>query len=295
MKICALVTAWRRPEIVKVFLDRFEKVKPDYAEVSMIPVLSPEDPSFKTLKHFFKDYDYLVFKNLPLGEKRNAGLKYALQKDWDFLLDMGSDNFFTPLFWDLYRDKFHLDFFGLQNLYIYDIYHNKAIFLRNYSTIGGEPISYGAGRMYSREVCEKVPVMWRPDVNSGLDGFSYFNITRAGFKHTLINNGEMPIMLDLKTNTNLHHFTHLEHRRDKYIEPSKIRELFGLNELDLHPKCLELIEIEGFHREICKKAQEIGYEKAFNCVNQIYATNFGETRYKNYQSYRSVIYQRGKK
>lgn len=287
MKIKALVPMWRRPEVVKMFLYYFKRNAPSYAELDMTPILSDEDPHFNTLRELVKDYDYLVYPNNPLGTKKNAGLAYALEDKWDYLMDLGSDDIFAPILWDIYRPYFGNEMFGLCNLYIYDIINSRAIFLRKYAN-AKQSETFGACRMIRRDVCERVK-LWN-EFNSGLDGVSRQNMLSAGVKETVIDTDRACVVVDLKTNTNIHTFMEIEGRGEE-VDVDWLEENFELYHDIEHPEIFRCITVEGFHNEVCRRSGSMRKSDAFNQVNTEYRMSFGIPRYKNYNSYCSHINQ----
>ena len=291
MKIRALVTFWKRPEVARIFVERFKRSKPDYADLDMTAVISPDDPYFNVLKNMLKDFDVLVYKNLPLGEKRNAGLSFSMQFKWDYILDLGSDNFFTSLLWDNYREHLGADFLGLMNIYILDIMNNEAVFIRNYGNgkvPASDDMSFGAGRMYSRNICEDLVYLWNNKWDRGLDGSAHERITKK-YKETRIDTNEAPVMLDIKTNTNIHHFSLLKHRGVK-CEPIEIKNMFNIAGVELiNPKLFDFISFDGFRNEVCRRSNDMSIRDAFNMLNAEYAVTFGKPRYKNYNSYKTQL------
>lgn len=120
--------------------------------------------------------DYVFYKNDPLGEKKNYGLTQAVKKDWDYLIELGSDDLLRTDILELYRPHFgKLDLFGLK----YVMYLNSETGeFRELKT----DTAYGCGRAISRKLveqhCRGVDVLAHTDmiggafpVNKGKIGF----------------------------------------------------------------------------------------------------------------------------
>ena len=289
MKICLFMPIWKRPGILKICLDRLEKTLPPYAELIPVFVISREDKYFDINLKLIEKYDYLIYKNNPFGEKKNAGLHYALRSDWDYLMELNSDSVFTKELWDYYEPYFgKSEFFGLRNLYFLDTVNNKAVFLRDYAyDHNDKPFAYGAGRVMSRKVCEEVKEMWRPDWNISMDGCSRYNILDAGFDEDVIETGEDPIMLNMVSFYNINPFSAAEEMREKYVDTDWLKKEFGLTEYE--DGRVNLLSIDNFHREVLKRQQNTSQKDAFNEVNYIYRDTFGVLRYKNYNTYQAAI------
>ena len=99
MKILCMTPVWKRPEILRLFLKSFEKLKivNQYlwkkVDLELLVILSPEDP------HYYENLDLLNYPgikhfncaNYPFGAKKNFGGKKALELEWDYLLELNSD------------------------------------------------------------------------------------------------------------------------------------------------------------------------------------------------------------
>jgi hypothetical protein len=265
---------------------------PDYAEVRPVFILSKEDPDFEINLRLIKGWDYLVYKNDPLGEKLNAGLEYAKQFKWDYLMNMGSDNVCTPFLWDFYAPYFQAGnpFFGINNYYIWDVCNDRAGIARNYNfddeSDGPHYVPIGAGRMIAREIIDKIEGdLWRGWWLCGLDGCSRYKIYEYGYRDEVVEVGDVPVLLDVKTNTNLTHISEIEDRIE-WVNLAWVKEQFGIDDLDyLDSEVMELVVFEKFNLKVCKLTQQIGQRNAFNTVNSEYKQAFGEERFRSYHGF----------
>lgn len=296
MKILMLIPVWKRPEIFRLFMWRFEAVKPDYAEVEPLFILSPEDPHLKILERLTSGYNCFYYSNEYLSDKLNAGMTYALNFDFDFLMGMGSDNVYTSLLWELYRDYFLTErYFALDDFYVYDTVNERAWFMKKYvdePTLGG----IGAGRVMHRSLIEDEPAIYRTKTNQGMDGFSAAFLARKGHIQKIVQTDDRPVLLDIKCNTNVNHSIELYPQRERDVSVDWIKQEFGL----MDPQILDdgtfsMLSFDGFHSEVLKQSQYIRKEDAFNSVNTSYEMAFGVKKYKNIESYYSSVSQRMKK
>lgn len=152
------LAAWRRPAITEICfmgIQRLRKAFPAKAlcvisEVEMIPLCKKYD------------IEYVVYKNLPVGEKKNFGLTEAMKRKWDVMVELGSD--------DILKD-------GL--LEAYQQLDNPVLSLNHFCYINSEDLecrrvknstSYGIGRAIRRDVIEKhckgVPILAEEDLMS---------------------------------------------------------------------------------------------------------------------------------
>ena len=198
---------------------------------------------------------------------------------------MGSDNVYTKKLWEYYEPYFKEEkFFGLVNSYFLDTVNDKAILVKSYAyDHDGKPFAFGAGRVIKRNICEAIPEMWRKEWNVSMDGCSRYNILEHGFKETIIDTGEDPVMLNMISWYNLNPFSAAEERRDKYVDADWIKKEFNI--LDTDDPNVALISLDNFHRAVLKK-DSVNKKAAFDEVNYIYRETFGTLRFKNYNSYR---------
>lgn len=93
---------------------------------------------------------YTFFENQPLGAKKNHGLKIALEQDWDYLMELNSDDVIKNTLLDIY-DSMNDDYLALRNFCFLD---SKTLSLRQ---VEGKT-AYGIGRRYSRRAIESCKV-----------------------------------------------------------------------------------------------------------------------------------------
>lgn len=171
-----------------------------------------------------------IIPNEPLGRKMNLGLAEAMELDFDYLIQSGTDNLYTSnllVFYAAMIKKSGHYFFGLNKIYFYD-YKTEAAKL--YS-----PLSvFGAGRAISREIIEEVTKkvsIWPDHINKGLDNTSE-RIIEKHFNELVIAHPVFPNLtpsvVDIKSQVNIHKFddvpgvllndAELEHLQFKFRE-----------------------------------------------------------------------------
>jgi hypothetical protein len=173
-KFLIYLAAWKRPEITEICfmgISRLKRLFPVQAfavisEASMIPLC--------------KKYgvDWCMHENLPLGRKKNFGLTEALKKDWDFMIEIGSDDLLKNEIFDVYtydRDVSALQSFAMIN--------SENLDCRSYHYKEGR---FGVGRMISRQAIESMDTphgvkLWLDGQNKGLDNKSTFKLAIEGF------------------------------------------------------------------------------------------------------------------
>ena len=149
MKLLIFLAVWRRPEITEICfmgIDRLRKAA--LFEIDTMAVIS--ENSMKSLCKKY-DIDFIFHKNLPLGEKKNAGLNAAMLKSWDYLIEIGSDDLLKTEVLECYRPFFERgeEFFGIKDFLFINSDSGECRRLKS-DTV------YGAGRCISRKALERV-------------------------------------------------------------------------------------------------------------------------------------------
>ena len=77
MKILIYTPIYKRPEIVKLYLQSLKRLY-GVVNMDMLFVISPEDPYYWDILDMLPPHAYIkVHKNFPFGAKKNAGLEVA--------------------------------------------------------------------------------------------------------------------------------------------------------------------------------------------------------------------------
>lgn len=122
MRIIFFLACWKRPEITELCfmgLRRLMKYKTDKFKCSSFAVISEESMIPLCEKY---GIEFIMFENDPVGMKKNAGITEILKKDFDYLIELGSDDLICNELLDLYYPLMKLkeDFFGSRNLLLVD-------------------------------------------------------------------------------------------------------------------------------------------------------------------------------
>jgi len=205
MKILIFTPLWQRPEIVREWVRSLKRLP----KHELLVVLSPEDPYYDELIDILPPCWKVECENKPFGRKKNAGIDGARQLKWDYLMELNSDSIVNPDIFDLYLPlmKKQVPFFGLKNLFVVDYKTKKSLSIPDYNP----GMTFGSGRMIHRDalIPEK---LWVDELNEGMDTNMILRLRKAGIKETVLDNGETPMIIDLKTNTSIWHFMLLETR-----------------------------------------------------------------------------------
>jgi len=127
-------------------VSRLKNYKPTKYRVKALAIISERE-----MIGLCKRYNiaHTFFENQPLGRKKNFGLNKAMEMEWDYLMELNSDDVIHPELLDQYGILIGkgAEYMGLQNFTILD---SKTGDMRQVSS----DTVYGIGRMYSRKAVE---------------------------------------------------------------------------------------------------------------------------------------------
>lgn len=210
-KIRIITCAYKRPEILEVFLKSFLKNK-EALKDKIILSLSITGSSKEDDNDCKDIFDKLTPKehwsesdNFPLSNKWNKAIKEALKKDWDYCMISGSD--------DIYNEKLFLtylqyiergyEYIGVKDFFLFDSQTSQLKYWKGYENKRtGE--STGAGRLISRKIIEESIPLYKEGINNGLDGSMTSKIKTKGLVLSCLEN--KMIVLDVKSKTNIWNF-----------------------------------------------------------------------------------------
>lgn len=146
--------------------------------------------------------------NSPLSGKFNAALSQASQyiasPKWERIMILPSDDFASPAWVKAAREE-EGDYLYPHTCATVCSETQRAYYIQpNKLTFG--TLKFGAGRVVSRKVIERLGgQLWPENLDRGLDTASHNAITRAGFKHRIVQTEGIPIT-DVKTKENIWSF-----------------------------------------------------------------------------------------
>jgi len=120
MKVIFFLACWKRPEITELcFMGLQRLMKHEKVQSLAFAVISEESMIPLCEKY---GIEYLLHDNIPVGKKKNAGIKEVLNKDFDYLIELGSDDLILDEIIDLYLPLMESgeDFFGCKRLLLVD-------------------------------------------------------------------------------------------------------------------------------------------------------------------------------
>lgn len=148
MRLLFFLAVWKRPAITEIcFMGLNRLIKNSRFPSEAFAVISEESMIPLCEKYGIK---YTFYKNNPLGEKKNHGLNEAMKLEWEYLIELGSDDILKDEILDLYEPYFDKEhFFGAKDFCIVNSEDGECRRLKS-DTV------YGMGRCFSREILQKV-------------------------------------------------------------------------------------------------------------------------------------------
>lgn len=227
VKLLIFLAVWKRPEITEICfmgISRLRKKQPDLqafaviSEESMIPLCEKYG------------VDWCMYKNDPLGEKKNYGLTQAMKKEFDYLIEIGSDDLLKDEFLELY--PFTHSVYGLRDFAVIDTETGEC------RRQNDRHAQFGLGRAISKTALEYARCadgmyrLWSDKISHGLDNNSNFFLCKKGFLPKRVSAPE-PVAIDLKSAVNLWPFSRVgsEYPIDLALEGLSIDEVQAIKSL----------------------------------------------------------------
>lgn len=210
MKILIYIALYKRTELARMVFENLQFLKEILSMTSDIKLdvfAVCSDPSDEALCREF-EFDYHLTENKPLGRKMNRGLKSLMSKDFDYLMQCGSDDIITLEYFDFIKEELKkgTPYFGAQAYYPYDIHTGEAKYWK-YDV--NHPI--GLGRCVKKTALKKVlehHELWPDNINMGLDTNSDVYMIRSGFRCKLLDLSK-PYLIGMKSGEEMHSFDEL--------------------------------------------------------------------------------------
>jgi len=148
MRVLVFLAAWKRPEITEICFVGINRLRKN----SRLPIETMCVISEDSMIPLCEKYNirWTFFENNPLGAKKNHGLNEAMKLDWDYLLEIGSDDLVKDELLELYEPLMgKCDLFGTKDAVIINSENGECRRLQSDTT-------YGLGRCISRKILEQV-------------------------------------------------------------------------------------------------------------------------------------------
>jgi hypothetical protein len=142
VRIKLLIAVYDRIDITKIVYQNLHDVLPKGVDVLIVG----HEKAHKTLAIKY-GFEWFEHDNIPVGRKLNAAMLHGLKSNWDYMMQLGSDDIVSPDLFTLYEGLQH-HVYGIDNCIMW---HNGNAHKFTYN--GGAIL--GAGRMISREAVER--------------------------------------------------------------------------------------------------------------------------------------------
>ena len=225
-KIAMIIPCWGRAEVFDLVcaqLDVFHSETQDKIDLIVLYIFSPEDSELQELELIYHDAnhtrDRIYSKNSQLGKKLNDGIEYASRFEYDYIMNMGSDDLIHPGLIDLYLPfmKAQVPIIGISSLYFLTK-NEDPIFFFYYNS----PHVIGAARMIHISVVQRVNLIkgsvYSVDIRRNMDTNSARRMYECGYNQKSIYKGDFPYIIDIKSDVNINSFQHItrEVNHDRY-------------------------------------------------------------------------------
>lgn len=199
VKLLIFLAVWRRPDITEICFMGINRLRSTW-NIEAFAVISEESMIPLCEKYGVK---WCMHENEPLGKKKNYGISQAMNLNFDFMMEIGSDDLILDELLNQYTKFFpKYDFFGICDAaYI----NSETLDCRRYQS----KITYGAGRIISRKALEKMNArLWKDNQSRGLDNRSLIELYNKGFKYWQIPPIDYPLVIDIKSQVNIWPFNY---------------------------------------------------------------------------------------
>lgn len=192
--IMILLPIWGREKITELCLSNLFELKGRH-DIEVICIVSEQWAKIRAFEYGFK---YVEVENFPLGNKMNKGVEYALKFDFDYLMNLGSDDLIDDRIFELYEPYIEAKekMFGINKVSFFDI-KTKKIKRFDYKHM------IGAGRMIRKDVLKAKHPIYSAEKNKCLDDNSAWNM--FGTKMIEIDCDD-DIIVDIKSDENIWSF-----------------------------------------------------------------------------------------
>jgi glycosyltransferase involved in cell wall biosynthesis len=212
MRLLIYIALYERPEVTRMCLDNLQLVSEIVNhDIEVFCVVSTEDDA-NLCEEYGINYHYT--ENKPLGRKMNRGLRALMSKDFDYLIQCGSDDLIYSDYFDFIEKELgKTDYFGVKTYYPVDLNTGDV---KKWTYDVNHPI--GLGRCVSKKALKEVLKkgdLWPNDLNIGLDTHSDVEMIKAGYRCKLLDLNK-PYLFGLKSGNDLHSFEELKGEKQSW-------------------------------------------------------------------------------
>lgn len=234
MDIVIVTCVYKRPQILKVFLENYlylqEQVEKSGNTLSLIMAGDKyADVDCYTLyKEVSSEVIWLNTPNSPLSNKWNTALNYAKKIPHSHVLILGSDDLLSLQTLEIYLAKGNdHDFIGISDMYILNSATGDFMFWPGYK-LDRKGESLGAGRLIRKDILEQLGYkIWESNLSKTLDA-SMTRTIKDCVKTPLVLSCEKDgvFLMDIKSEVNIWSY---EVYRSNHYRPAELSVVFSDN------------------------------------------------------------------
>ena len=229
MKLLIYTAVWKRPEITEICFMGIKRLQNYSLSFHVKPFAVISEESMIPLCEKY-GVEWCMCDNHPLGAKKNFGLSQLRDKDFDFMIEIGSDDLILGELFDQYQKFFvKYDFFGVSDAAYINAETLECARLQSDAV-------YGAGRAISKKALEQMDYSLWGNRNRGMDKASLTSLYESGIRYWQIPAIEYPCVIDIKSSVNIWPFRIYRQKGVEY----DINEIFSrISEQEVNAiKCL---------------------------------------------------------
>ena len=197
-----LLPIWGRKAITLLCLKNLKELKEKYG----IEVMCIVSESWAKMEAFNYGFKWVEVSNDDLGHKMNVGVEAVMRMDFDYMMNLGSDDIINERLFEIYKPYFEkrTPMFGITKATFIDTVSNEC-------KVCDYQILIGAGRAIRTDLIEQFvmrdgkSIMYDKGINRGLDMNS---MKKFNCSHTEIET-EDHLIIDLKSNKNIWTFDNI--------------------------------------------------------------------------------------
>jgi len=206
IKILLLIATHKRPEITRICFQGVERFAEEAFKhgVFIVPHILLDKGDMGNIANVleFKFGATTSPVDIPLGQKMSDGLQGVAHLEYDYLMQLGSDDLLSNSLIHYYLPELQKkqSLFGMTDLYVYDTQTGNAKFFRQKTGV------FGAGRCIRWDIVRAFDGrLWSDYKNSGLDMDSDDRIGSIGRIVRTIP-VTRPQVVDIKSDVNIHSY-----------------------------------------------------------------------------------------
>lgn len=166
MRIALHIPVWKRLELTRACYEGLKRNILEFEALGyeLIPYIGHSEKEHEELANEY-GWKNISVTNDRLGTKNQLLYEYMKRDDWDWFMQLGSDDFLLPGGAEKIVETMQVQpFASFNELFFFQRDTRKGTHLKGYRC--------GAGRFISREIVDKVKIMWNDRVK-GCDGYSH--------------------------------------------------------------------------------------------------------------------------